>query len=357
MLNYYRLGSISDFIVDNISNIPLKKGTVLPYYNSNTNGVWSLQEATSGNYISVFIGVSTDIRPNNNFFSIMGQWQDTSLLNAKTNQLYKNLDLGNFNKKSCKFLYQLIYKVNSTYASNIKAVLAEVVDLRSIATIEVTASTSVEHNSLAGRDNPHAHKSDAIDFVNITPLEDGDQAIKITNKDRTKTLMTFDTSNQYISTTGDKNDYIQMNIKNSNTGNNASGDIVITADNGTETSHFVDMGINSSTYNDSSFGIAGSNDAYLYSKDSNLSIGTGTDTKNIKFFTDGTLATNERMRLGKTGLIMKSPFENYKVTTSQRLYLANAVPPLIVLGSTVFDTDLECEMRLIDLVNNIWVQI
>jgi hypothetical protein len=169
--------------------------------------------------------------------------------------------------------------------------------------------------------------------------------------------MTFDTNNQYIATTGDKNDYIQMNVKNSNAGNNASSDVIATSDNGTETSHFVDMGINSSTYNDSSFGIAGSNDAYLYSKDANLSIGTGTDTKNIKFFTDGTLVTNERMRLSKTGLMMKSPFGYNAVTSSQRLALAISVPPLVEIGSIVLDTDLECEMRLIDFINNVWVQV
>jgi hypothetical protein len=196
--NFYRLGITNDFTVDTVSTIPLKKGITLPYYNKNTSGTWSLEEATTGNYISVFIGCSTDIRPNSNFFAIMGQWQDTTLLNAKANQTFSNLDLGNLNKKACKILYKLIYKVSSSYTNSIKATLVDVEDLRSVATIEVTASTTMEHNSLANRNAPHAHTSDAIDANVLSPLLDSTTAIKIQNADRTKDLIVFDTSNGYI---------------------------------------------------------------------------------------------------------------------------------------------------------------
>ena len=107
----------------------------------------------------------------------------------------------------------------------------------------------------------------------------------------------------------------------------------------------------------SKFSIAGANESYIYAKDANVSIGTGTDEKIIKFFTDGTLATNERMRISKTGIAMKSPLGYYNVTTSQRLALVDIIPKMINIGGIVFDTDIECLMMLVDLTNNIWIQV
>jgi hypothetical protein len=73
----------------------------------------------------------------------------------------------------------------------------------------------------------------------------------------------FEGNNQY---------YTQINLKNTNSGSNASGDIVITADNGTEGVHFVDLGINSSTYTG---GLVGrENDAYLLNVGKDLYVGT-----------------------------------------------------------------------------------
>ena len=71
---------------------------------------------------------------------------------------------------------------------------------------------------------------------------------------------------------GDTEYYSQINVKNVNSGNNSSTDIVATADNGTETNHFVNMGINSSTYNGGFVGRE--NDAYLLNVGKDLYIGT-----------------------------------------------------------------------------------
>jgi len=66
--------------------------------------------------------------------------------------------------------------------------------------------------------------------------------------------------------------YAQVNLKNKNSGSIASGDIVITADNGTEEIHYVDLGINSSTYNAGYVGY--NNDAYLINAGKDLYLGT-----------------------------------------------------------------------------------
>lgn len=76
-------------------------------------------------------------------------------------------------------------------------------------------------------------------------------------------IVHFEADNQY---------YAQVNIKNTNSGNNSSTDLVLTADNGTETNHYIDLGINSSTYTGGLVGME--NDAYLLNVGKDLYIGT-----------------------------------------------------------------------------------
>ena len=71
---------------------------------------------------------------------------------------------------------------------------------------------------------------------------------------------------------GYDNNYAQINLKNHHSGSGASGDIVITADNGTENIHYVDLGINSSNYNAGYVGRE--NDAYLLNAGKDLYVGT-----------------------------------------------------------------------------------
>jgi hypothetical protein len=66
--------------------------------------------------------------------------------------------------------------------------------------------------------------------------------------------------------------YSQINVTNTNSGSLSSTDIVATADNGNETVHFVNLGINSSTYNGGYVGYE--NDAYLLNVGKDLYIGT-----------------------------------------------------------------------------------
>lgn len=66
--------------------------------------------------------------------------------------------------------------------------------------------------------------------------------------------------------------YTQVNLKNRNSGSNASADIVVTADNGNESVHYVDLGINSSTYQGGFVGRE--NDAYLLNVGKDLYVGT-----------------------------------------------------------------------------------
>ncbi len=117
---------------------------------------------------------------------------------------------------------------------------------------------------------------------------------------------------------GSINSYLQLNIQNQSAGTGASSDVVATADNGNETSNYVDMGINSSGNTSTVMGAA--NDAYLYNLGQNFLIGTGTAAKSLVFMTGGTAqSTNERMRIdgsGNVGIGNNSPNSTLSISGS-----------------------------------------
>ena len=88
------------------------------------------------------------------------------------------------------------------------------------------------------------------------------------------------TSFNIISGKGNLDNYAQLNIFNTNAGTNASADVVATANNGNETTNYIDMGINNENYS-GSIGIG--NDAYLYSTGRHLHIGNTTNNPVILF--------------------------------------------------------------------------
>ena len=95
--------------------------------------------------------------------------------------------------------------------------------------------------------------------------------------------------------------YIETVIKNGSNGVTASADVMASNDFGTETTYFIDMGINSSGWSDETWTVCGANDGYLYTTGL-LAIGTNTVGKDVVLFTGGTLAANARLRVdGTTG--------------------------------------------------------
>ena len=105
-----------------------------------------------------------------------------------------------------------------------------------------------------------------------------------------------------VDITANQNGYSQFHLRNSNTGSNASGDLVITTDNGTDTTNFIDLGINNTGFNTSTWTVNGSLDGYLYSSNTNFSVGVAFTNRYLSFFAGGTLAANEKMRMTDTGV-------------------------------------------------------
>lgn len=89
-------------------------------------------------------------------------------------------------------------------------------------------------------------------------------------------------------------------ITNYSTTANASSDFTAYDSNGPSSMNFIDMGISGSGFAQSFWTIGGASDGYLYTGNSGLSIGTA-QAFPINFFTGGTLAADERMRITPTG--------------------------------------------------------
>jgi len=132
-------------------------------------------------------------------------------------------------------------------------------------------------------------------------------------------------ANAPLSITGSVNGFLQLAIRNALAGASASSDVVAGSDTSTDTTNFVDMGINSSVFADATWTINGANDSYLYAMSGVLSIGTAS-AKELNFFTGGTLLANKRLAIDTLGNFLTNGMA--AATSAQKaLHLANAVIP------------------------------
>ena len=104
---------------------------------------------------------------------------------------------------------------------------------------------------------------------------------------------------------GSIDNYLQINVQNRSATANASSDLVATADNGSETANYIDMGVNSSVYNNTAVPVLnGVNNTYLYSAGNDFTMGNLGNNKSLIFFTTPNATQSnatERMRVSGTG--------------------------------------------------------
>jgi hypothetical protein len=98
----------------------------------------------------------------------------------------------------------------------------------------------------------------------------------------------YDYPNADLQIDSNINAYSQVVHTNHYKGGSASTDFVAENDIGTDGANYIDMGINSSVYNDPNYNIGGANDGYLYVNGGNLSLGTQTANTALVFHVGNT---------------------------------------------------------------------
>jgi len=112
--------------------------------------------------------------------------------------------------------------------------------------------------------------------------------------------------NNPLTVVGSGNSFMQLNIQNRASGTFASADLVITANNGTDSTNFINLGINNSGYSDPLYNNASGLDGYLFIDGGDLDIGTRTPGKIIEFHAGGTTENKIIAKIDASGMNMVS---------------------------------------------------
>jgi hypothetical protein len=134
------------------------------------------------------------------------------------------------------------------------------------------------------------------------------------------------TMNAGVNLTGTINDYLEYNIKNNSNGVSAQAGFNAMADNGSDLTKFVWMGINSSTFsNTANINIGGANDVSFLGAGNDLYVANNNTTKSIIFSTGAASPTyfTERMRIAPTGNVgigTNSPTTTLHVAGTLRVF-------------------------------------
>lgn len=127
----------------------------------------------------------------------------------------------------------------------------------------------------------------------------------------------------FINGVGLLNSYMQTAWQNKSNGTNASTDLVLSADNATDSTFYFDMGINGSGFAVGTWTINGAGDAYIYNQSAGLAIGCAAAGKKFRIFTGGTLAANARLDITDTDI---TPLVPILVPTAQGIGIASGAP-------------------------------
>ena len=154
-----------------------------------------------------------------------------------------------------------------------------------------------------------------------------------------------------VNAVNDANSYVQLNIQNINTvGNLVSTDVIATAPNGTDSSRYIDMGINGNNYSSSAWTVSGANDGYVYINQGNLTLGTDTSGTTVKVHVGGTLAGNVVTTFANTGATVAG-----NLTVNGSSHIANVrVPTLANSSGTAGQITWDSNYVYICIAANTW---
>ena len=161
---YYKLGTI--WTKDTATAYPVKTGTNYAYFNKDTSGTWSLQEASGdGKYVVSYIFATTNIQEP--IIALMGQDEYDSLSDAQERAGWNKVDFGGLPTQEFKLLYIVYFETSSLYSNAAKSAVRYVGDFRFGIDREVSAIPLVtDHGNLTGLgDNDHPQYALAATFT------------------------------------------------------------------------------------------------------------------------------------------------------------------------------------------------
>lgn len=166
----------------------------------------------------------------------------------------------------------------------------KITELPEITTLQANTANTV----LVGVDLP----STTTGKISLTTLAEG----LFSNNNLIVGNNNIELSGAIAQLTGSSNLYIQSSLQNISP--NGSGDLVVTADNGTDTTYYIDVGMAGSNYIFEGDTLNEPNDGYIImvgdeetDPGGNLAIGTLTPGKNIKFFQGGLSEANVPVKI------------------------------------------------------------
>lgn len=98
----------------------------------------------------------------------------------------------------------------------------------------------------------------------------------------------------------DVNNYATISVRNVNTGNNASADIIL-YQGGNDADHYADLGIASDNYSYPGYSVIEAGDTYLFGRGGNVKIGTASSGTDVVFFTGGVDSLSSEIARFKDG--------------------------------------------------------
>jgi len=148
--------------------------------------------------------------------------------------------------------------------------------------------------------------------------------------------------------TGNVNAYSQINFQNINNGNRSSGDYIITANNGTDSTYYLDLGLAGSNHDDPAFfgDTSTKNDGYLYVNGNsqtgpaggvgNLIVGSTTGV--IKMFVGNTAQANVIATVSQTGVSVAGNITSNNLIISSGIVGSGASPAPSLSGFSTIST-------------------
>jgi len=227
---------------------------------------YQAQYANSSNFLGNQAGSQATSASNSNF---LGSSAGISATNANNSNFFGQQAGRQANSASYSNLFG--YKVGNNVAGGAAGIKSNNIIIGTNITLPDGTSDSINLGAIIFASGSYATTTGNA-FSGTVNGKVGINAISFDTTNPESLLVSGSNINTIVGTTN-INNYAQLNIRNLNSGNAASADVVATNDSGTELGNFVDLGINSSTFVGT---IGAANDAYLYHTGSNFLIGNTT---------------------------------------------------------------------------------